>query len=505
MAARDFASDPERAVAYFELLNAQSPGDTRVEASLERLYERYAHRRPLIELLTLRLKSSELADPGETMGRIAALWLDLDEPLPALGWAEKMLDNERDVRDAVALLERIVRLPASRQALLDTGETARERAARALEAHYRATNSTLDVVRMLEVEAESASPAARLGLLEEVVKLSLEELDNPAAAFETLLVLVGLEPKPSSRRERFRELAARVGGQRRRAETLVQVAEQESDSALRALLLAEAADAFRVDLNEPARAKDLYRRVLGLTPEAPLTALQAARELSELLRADAELVELTSVLEQRAGLETELTEQLAVLGEAAELSLSVLDDSNRSVRNFQARLALAPKERASLDGLCRALERAERWDELIAALGSRSQMAIEPAAARADRVRIAMLHEQVKADRAQAISAWRLVQTQDGRDLETFEALSSLLAAESRFDELAELLAEEVSLEQDPARDRRLYSELGHLHQSRTGDMILRARVIRCGRRLGQGHRSCGREPRRPRARSQSV
>jgi len=47
-----------------------------------------------------------------------------------------------------------------------------------------------------------------------------------------------------------------------------------------------------------------------------------------------------------------------------------------------------------------------------------------------------------------------------------------LLGAESRFDELAELLSDEVSGESDPKREQRLYSELGHLHQLRTGDML---------------------------------
>ena len=472
MAARDFASDPERAIAYFEKLNALSPGDTRVESSLERLYERHGHRRPLIELLTLRLNANKSSDPGETMGRIAALWLDLNEPLPALGWAEKMLGREADVRSAVALLERIVALSASAEAMLESGASSRESAARALETHYRSTSSTIDVVRMLEVLAQSAPRAARIVLLEEVVQLSLEELSNEAGAFETLLTLVVLDPKLESRRVRFAELAGRIGGQERRADTLVSVAEQETDPALRAALLSEAGDVCRVELKNPGRAMDLYRRVLGLAPEAPVTALHAARELSELLRNAQELLELTQVLEQRAGLETGEAEQLLVLGEAAELSLTVLGDANRSVRNFQARLALAPLDQTSLDGLCRALERAERWDELVAALALRARQSADPAAARADRVRIALIHEQVKGDRAQAITAWRLVQTHDGRDLETFEALSSLLAAESRFPELAELLSEEVSVESDPARERRLYSELGQLHQTRTGDMI---------------------------------
>lgn len=472
MAARDFASDPDRAIAYFEKLNALSPGDTRVESSLERLYERHGRRRPLIDLLTARLAAKKANDPGETMGRITALWLDLNEPLPALGWAEKMLEREADVRDAVALLERIVALPASVGTALDSGESVRESAARSLEVHYRATGSTLDVVRMLEVEAESAPRAARIQLLEEVVKLSLDELGNHAGAFETLLTLVTLEPKLEARRERFAALAREVGAQQRRADTLVGVAEQEADPALRAALLSEAGDVCRVELSDARHAMELYRRVLGLAPEAPATALHAARELSALLRDAQELSELTSVLEQRAELETDEAQRLAVLGEAAELALGVLGDANRSVRNFQARLALAPTDGSSLDGLCRALERAERWHELIASLGQRARQAEDAAAARADRVRIALLQERVLNDRSAAIQAWRLVQTHDGRDLETFEALSSLLAAESRFPELAELLGEEVSAESDPARERRLHGELGSLHYSRTGDMI---------------------------------
>ncbi|HEY4103908.1 MAG TPA: hypothetical protein VGM44_08455, partial [Polyangiaceae bacterium] len=472
MAARDFASDPERAISYFEQLNTRSPGDARVESSLERLYERHGHRRPLIELLTLRLQNNKNVDAGELMGRICALWLDLNQPLPALEWAEKMLEREADVRDAVSLLERIVGSPASSQTALESGASVRESAAQKLEAHYREAKSTIDVVRMLEIEAESAARAKRIVLLEEVVKLSLEELGNGQSAFETLLVLVTLDPALESRRARLAALAGQVNGQARRAETLVSVAEQETDPALRAALLAEAGDVCRVELGDLRHAMELYRRVLGLAPEAPETALHAARELSELLRNARELPELTSVLEQRAGLESEVPAELEVLGEAAELSLDVLGDANRSVRNYQARLALDGQNKTSIDGLCRALEAAKRWDELIAALGMRARQSEDAAAARADRVRIARIHEQVRGDRTQAIAAWRLVQTHDGRDLESFEALSSLLTAESRFDELAELLSEEVSAESDPAREQRLYSELGHLHQSRTGDML---------------------------------
>ncbi len=470
MAARDFAGEPERAISYFVRLGALSPGDARVESSLERLYERQGHRRPLIELLSARLSRKRAADAGDLLGRISALWLDLCEPLPALALAETMLES--GAAEAVSLLERIVSLPASAEAEASGTETIRERAARTLETEYRAHESTVDVVRMLEVRAESAPLAARVALLEQVVTLRLAELGDLPGAFETLLVLARLEPGLEARRIRLAELAIRVGGQERRAETLVSVAEQENDPELRALLMVEAADAYRVELGDARRATDLYRHVLRLAPKAPKSALHAARELSDLLRDAEEGAELALVLELRAGLEPDVEQRRLVLGEAAELSLGALDDPNRAVRNFQASLALDAQDMTALDGVCRALERAERWDDLIPALGRRATHSANASAARADRVRIALLHEDVRGDRGQAIVAWRSVRSHHGSDLESFEALCSLLASESRFQELADLLGEEVSTEPTPVRVRRLHSELGQLHQSRTGDML---------------------------------
>ncbi len=472
MAARDFASEPERAIAYFEQLSALSPGDARVESSLERLYERQGHRRPLIELLAARLSRKKLNADADSMGRISALWLQLNEPLSALNWVEKMLEMKAVGGETVSLLERIVSLPASAEAAGDSAETVRERAALKLEAQYRAEGSTADVVRILEVRAESAPSASRIALLEEAVTLRLDTLGDLPGAFETLLVLTRLEPALGTRRARFAELAARIGSQDRRAETLVSVAEQETEPELRAILLVEAGDLYRVELGDGRRAKDLYRRVLGLAGGAPTTALHAARELSELLRGGDEQAELTQVLERRAELEPDVEQRKIVLGEAAELALEVLADPGRAVQNFQARLTMDAGDATALDGLCRALQRGERWDELISALGRRAVQSADPSAARADRVRIAQLNEQVKGDRAQAIVAWRSVRSHDGRDSESFEALRSLLAAESRFHELAALLGEEVSAETDASRVRSLHTELGQLHRSRTGDML---------------------------------
>jgi tetratricopeptide (TPR) repeat protein len=246
MAAKDFAGDAERAIGYLERLNKLSPGDARVDAALERLYERHAHKRPLIELLSARLPGAGDVERGELNGRIAALWLDLGEPVPAFEIASKMLGSERDVASAVALLERTIAMPASAEQRL--GKKGRNgsvlsNAARLLKDHYRGSGSTVDVVRMLEIEVDcSEERADKIERLEEIVGLRLEALSDAGGAFETVAALVQLKPDSDAYRARFAELAAQTGAHERRAEVLIGVARGDLSPALTASLRAAAGD-----------------------------------------------------------------------------------------------------------------------------------------------------------------------------------------------------------------------------------------------------------------------
>ncbi|HEY3499126.1 MAG TPA: tetratricopeptide repeat protein, partial [Polyangiaceae bacterium] len=143
MAAKDFAGDAERAMGYLERLNRLAPGDGRVESTLERLYERHGRTRPLIDLLTARLASIAAAERGELSARIAALWLDLGETPPAFQLAAGLLEAGSNELAAVALLERILSLPASREQLAgEDGPSVLESSARLLEKRYRAQKNT---------------------------------------------------------------------------------------------------------------------------------------------------------------------------------------------------------------------------------------------------------------------------------------------------------------------------------------------------------------------------
>jgi len=474
MAARDFAGDAERAIGYFERLNRDNPGDQRVEASLERLYERNGKKRPLIDLLSLRLRGagSRPAEQNELLGRVAALWLDLNEPTEALSLAAKLLLSAGGETDGVALLERIVALPGSDAALVADAPSVRVAAARLLYKHYRAHESTVDVVRMLEVEANGSPPEARVPLLDEAVELRLGTLADPAGAFETLSNIVGLVPDDRTHRERLAKLAAELGALERQAEVLRSVALGSVSQATRGSLLLEAGATFEEGLANAEAAAELYRGVLALSDADRTDALAAARALSGILRAQGTPEELATVLERLAELAPAAPERRLALGEAADVALSKLNDPTRAIVNLEARLKLGGDDVEAIDALCKALERARRFEELVVALEHRAELSEDEHAARNDRTRAAQLLSRALEDRPRAIAAFRRVRGLHGRSPQLFESLKELLTEEQDWKALAELYDDEVAHEAEPERRTSLYLELGAVHRHHTGDLL---------------------------------
>jgi tetratricopeptide (TPR) repeat protein len=468
MAAKDFAGDAERALGYLERLNRLAPGDTRVESTLERLYERHGRTRPLIDLLTLRLASPNVQEPGDLAARVAALWLDLAETPPAFALARDLLAGGDNEVGAVALLERVLTMPAARvQAAAEGSPSVLESAARLLEARYRKQKNTVDVVRMLEIEVDSSTDwAERAKILSEVAELRLTELDDAPGAFETLIELVSIDPRPAHR-ARLAELAGRLPAEDRRADTLVTIAVGHEDPALKAELLWEAAVVCDRALGIRPRAMDLMREVVGLREAAPKMALEAGRRLSELLREDNADPELVGLLEVLAALEPELDARRDALGEAAERALDRLGDPARAIRDYRARLALDEEDILAQNGLIRALEAAQRWDDLVLALEARAAL-VGGDAARSDRVRIAEIQTSVKRDLPAACAAWRRVRELHGPDQESFERLGELLAQGALFAELCELTVKEIARERTPERRAELERRLGALYEERT-------------------------------------
>ncbi len=485
MAAKDFANDADRAIRYFVQLDEQAPGDVRVEAAIERLYERQGMTRPLIDLLSRQMARAVGDELHQIRARVVGLWLEIDEPLPAFDLLQKMVGERMSAPETIQLLERLVALNASRDSVPPISArnkkeekkrkgrpfTVRDRAATTLRKYYESVGQTQDVVRMLEIEVEHAlDPKDRIERLKRIVSLRLEELDDAAGAFENTLTLVSLEPASVPLRQSLGELAERTSNRDRQARLLIDISERQSDPNLAIQLRLEAAHICEVNLLDAPQAIQLYQGVLSAAASDREAALQAGRALDKLLALEKHPKERVVVLETLADLEQSAPARRVALGEAARVSLDELLDPARAVRAWRQRLRDDAGDSVARDGLIVALDRLQDLEALIEALEERAARAEVPLLARADRGRIAQLYEKLPDGRDQAVLAWQRLRKLHGRDPESFDALVRLLEDGQRYQDLAELLDQEsLACEGEPRRVLR--TRLGELYVSKIGDV----------------------------------
>ncbi len=480
MAAKDFANDADRAIDYLERLERAAPGDARIEASLERLYEREGRTRPLISLLSRRLAQATGPKKTDLSLRVARLWLEVGDPVEAYALLERVLAEPKPSAEVHELLERLVALPAARDSLAPSEESKKKKshaksvrhaAAELLRKRYEADGDVAQVARMLEVELELAdTKQERVSRLEKIIQLRTDSIGDYRGAFESVAQLVALEPHETLHRVRLAELGGRTGDHARRAELLVTIAGGCQDAAVRLDLLLEAATVQKTDLGDSGAAVELLQRVLAEAGDDRARALSAARELDPLLDAAGRAAERVSVLEQLAELEDEAERRKAALGAAARVSGRVLKDWDRAIRAWRARLNDDASDTEALDGLADAVAAQGNWADLVSVLEARAALSA-PEAARRDRTFVARLWADQLGDLERAIATWKAIRADLGADAESFDALAELYRQGQRWVELTALISEQIAAEGDPKQKQKLSVTLGSVHLEHTGDL----------------------------------
>lgn len=468
--ARDLATDPDRAMVFLEQLAALRPSDARIETSLERLYERRGQARKLIDLLKARSERLPGGERVETSKRIASLWLELGDAASALEIAEPLVSDPAHLAEGLALLEAIVSVspPVEGRGSL---VPAQRRAARLLVDAYTQKDEPANVVRITERDLElSDDPAERIAGHQRILDLALGPLKDPARALEALFSLIALEPAAPAHRARATELARTPEAQERLASVLTETAQETTPP--RAELLLEAAAIHGDLLGNRERAIELYGATLEASAEDRTAAQEAARQLERLLFAEGRAPERCSTLERLAELVDDPGERRTLLAEAARVAFDELSDAARAARIHRRVLEEHPTDVGSMNGLVQALRAAQRPHELIDALGMRARATADPAAARRDRVRIALLYADDLQDPSSAVAAWESIRKDFGPDRQSFDALSALYESGGAWDRLIALLSAEI--QEEPARERQkeLHLRLAELQLNRQNDEV---------------------------------
>jgi tetratricopeptide (TPR) repeat protein len=465
VAARDVAGDAERAIRYWKQYFTLRPEDARVDATLERLYERQRHTAELIDHLMRRLPALDKGERAKLLRRVSGLWIDQHDVRSALDTIDLLVEGDPDAAGSVQLLERILELTGSWESV-DVDRTLLRRAADLLKERYTRLGKTNDVARVVKLSlVEAADDADRAHLLGELAGLQ-PELGEREGAFESLAELLLLQPTVAEHRHRLAELAGELRLENRYAELLTEAATRVEDTPNEIELLG-AAVAIYAELGNQPRAADLYTRILERSKDR-VAQLDAGRRLERLLSSLGRPADRCKVLETLSSLERDPTARREALREAAEVALEELAEPDRAVTMYRSLLDDEPELRTLHDGLVRALRSAGRWEELAAALVRRGAVAETPADRRASLVEAARIQATRLNHPDEAIDLWRWIRDNIGRDAKSLEALIGLYESTERWSDLAALLEAEAAVSDTPAA---LYARLARVHRESTGDL----------------------------------
>ncbi|HEY8077097.1 MAG TPA: tetratricopeptide repeat protein, partial [Labilithrix sp.] len=434
--AEEITGDNDRAIHYYERILEIEPGHDQAIFALDKLYATTERWQKLSELLQRRVQLAGSSDTTQLKLRLGTLLFNrLGDPKSALNYLEEVVLADSALREARDLVEKCLTHPDLRQ-----------RAAIILEGVYVEREEMRDLVRVLEVRLEFVGDdVERRELLRRIAELRDERLTDDPGAFDAYGRLLPLSPGDVEARNRYLEIARRLGRLDQAAETLMLAARNADAPQPRAELLGDVAKIYE-ETDQPERAEMVHRQVFDLAPEDPSIALPASRALERIYTARGKNKELVEILRAQVKLEEApevRRELLARLGALAEGSLG---DEAAAIQAWKARLEDDPGDEHALQALDRLYDRAGDWRNLVEVLRSRERQADSPEKRKPLMVRAAQALGEKLGDVQEAILAYRAVLDDFGADRTVLGALAALYEKAERWQDLAETLEAELAL-----------------------------------------------------------
>ncbi|MGF1465260.1 MAG: tetratricopeptide repeat protein [Sandaracinaceae bacterium] len=417
------------------------PHEPAFRREIRRLAELLARPRQAAEAL-VQMAEDAPAGPvrAELCYRLGALHEHrLRRPDQARAWYEAALDALPSHRGATAALVALFERQKNDEALVDA---LRRRAA------------------ALSDPRERAALHHRAGFL---LEHRLERPDEAALAYG---LAVSFRPDHLEAFDDLCRLHTAAGRWRELAELLERAADRDLEPALAVAWL------FRLGAVQEDRLDDLpaalatYERILERDPES-LAALQAVRRVAIRLQRYPRAI---SALRREADLTHDLTRRHGLLHQAAELVHDRLADPSEAVRALTAILGEDPEHLPSLESLARIHQGRGAWDDLADAWGR--TLPLLPSVGERVRLlqRIGDLAETHRADRDDAVEAYKRALDLAPDDGPCRDALERLLRRWGPDEALAESLEARLQRATEASARARLGTALGQLYEESLRD-----------------------------------
>jgi tetratricopeptide (TPR) repeat protein len=455
--AEEITNDAPKAIQYYERILEVEPGHEQAIFALDKLYASHERWQNLADLLKRRIELLGSGGAGLQLklrlGRL--LFVRLGDPKSALDYLEEVVLADPADRDARELVERCLGHPDLRQ-----------RAAIILEGVYADRDEIKDLVRVLEVRLEFvADDVERRDLLRRIAELRDQRLIDDVGSFETYARLLPLAPGDVEARQRYLEIAVRLGKRAEAAEVLITTAKNAETPQPRAAILGDVACIYE-EANEVEKAEAIHQQVLDLAPEDPTIALPAARALERIYASSGRNHDLARILRVQVKLEDEAEDRRVLLGRLGTLAEESLRDDAAAITAWKERLEDDPADAEALEALDRLYERTGDRRQLVEILRARERNADDAEQRKVFMWRVAQTLEAL-GDVDEAILAYRAVLDDFGADRKVLAGLAGLYERAERWPDLAETLEADLGLATETSDRVELLTRLGDVRRKR--------------------------------------
>jgi golgin subfamily B member 1 len=339
-----------------------------------------------------------------------------------------------------------------------------------------------DVADHLRWRMETESDAgARQSVALRLAGLMQLELGDIGSAIELFEEILGGDPAQADARKALEGLltdedhrvrvAAVLEPAFRQTQTLDRLAavlririENADDSGERMMLLQEAAS-LEEQLGNVGEALEARGRVWleDVANDGALASLEAAVPSARAFD------RFVALLLEGAGRADDPQLRASLLGKAAQVVESSLNDRKRAITIWKDAVDAQPENDGAYRALERLLETEGKFAELVAILERHCENVFEPAVRGALWKRIATLNEHSLKNADNAIEAWKAVLDNDEADPDALDALARLFAAAERWKDLSEIFQRKIELasSRDPAAVRMLRFAAARLYDDK--------------------------------------
>ena len=366
------ASDPRE---KFELLNRaaeafESAGDD--EQAIESYRTAFAigrGRETLIHLERLLGRNKRHLEQADVLAQLAEGAADNNERLGHLVKRGLILEKEAQSAEAVRDFAQALQLSRTEPQVIAALERlmavdgVKLDAARLLEGAYREGNDLKRLVEVLEVRLSTVDASRRIPLLLEIANLR-EAVGQKNLALTARLKAFGELPADAEVREELERLAADLGAFEELTAAYEDALERGVQEPLAGDLWRRLAVIYGDRLSRFDLAARAWNEVLVRNPKD----MFVLEQLGRIFRRTSQFRELSIVMRRQLGLETNVTVQVGLLFELANLAEETLSDKTLAAQCYTAVLERKPEDPNAMKFLARILAETEQWPELAALL-----------------------------------------------------------------------------------------------------------------------------------------